>query len=120
MLGDVGDLGPDYHAPLITEVVKVLVVLVMSQSDGVDSHLTNEIHILQVHFLGDCVTHVFSILMPCDTIQRVCTPIKEESIVGIVQKIPDTKAGSDLIHFLITHYQGGYSSVEVGRFQAIP
>ena len=35
VLGDVGDLSPDHHAVLVTEVVEVLVVLVVGQSDGV-------------------------------------------------------------------------------------
>ena len=64
VFGNVRDLRPDNHAVLVTQVVEILVVLVMGQSDGIAAHLTHEVHILLMHFRCQCVSNAFAVLMP--------------------------------------------------------
>ncbi len=42
VLTDVGDLGPNNHADLVAQIIEVLVVLIMSQADGVGTDLFDQ------------------------------------------------------------------------------
>ena len=83
MLGNIGDLRPDHHAVLVTEVVEILVVLVVGQPDGVRTQLPDEGHILVVHRAGDGVAHALTVLMAGDAVERVGTAIEEEAVLGV-------------------------------------
>lgn len=55
MPGDIGDLRPDDHARLVTEIVEILRVLIVSQTHRVRSHLQHDLQILPVHLGRDGV-----------------------------------------------------------------
>ena len=67
VLGNVRNLRPDHHAPLIAEVIEVLIVLVVCKPDGVCTDFTDQVHILQMFFFGDGIAEAFPVLMAGNT-----------------------------------------------------
>ena len=63
VLTDVGDLGPNNHADLVAQIIEVLVVLIMSQADGVGTDLFDQGHVFVVHLAGDGVAQALAVLM---------------------------------------------------------
>ena len=61
--GDVRNLCPYDHSPLVTEIVEILVMLVVSQTDGGRSEFADQIHILFVMLRKQGVSDSPSVLM---------------------------------------------------------
>ena len=120
VLGDVGDLSPDHHAVLVTEVVEVLVVLVVGQPDGVCTQLPDEGHILIVHLTGDGVAHTLAVLMAGDAVERIGTAIEEEAVPGVHREGAQTHAGGNFVHHGAVATQTDDTGVEVGVLHAVP
>ena len=45
---NVRNLCPDNHAPLITQIIEELIVLIVSKSNRIGTHLADQIHILNL------------------------------------------------------------------------
>ena len=120
MLRNIGDLRPDHHAVLVTEVVEILVVLVVGQPDGVRTQLPDEGHILVVHRAGDGVAHALAVLMAGDAVERVGTAIEEEAVLGVHREGAQAYAGGHLIHHPAVPAQADDAGVEVGILHAVP
>ena len=63
MLGDIWYFSPDHDSIFITEMIEILVMLIVGQSDCIGSDFHYQGHVLFMVFLGYCVSLVFSILM---------------------------------------------------------
>ena len=71
MLGDVGDLRPDDQTLFVTQIVEILIVLVVSQTDGGCTDLHDEVDVLLMMLGEQGVTHAPSVLMAGHTAQGV-------------------------------------------------
>ena len=100
MLGNVGDLGPDDHTGLIAEVVEVLVVLVVRQTDRVRAQLLDELHILVVHLARDGIAQTLAVLMAGDAVQRIRAAIEEEAPLGVNRETAHAEALAYLVLYL--------------------
>ena len=120
MLRDVRDLGPDDHADLIAEVVEVLVMLVVSQADGVRAQLLDELHVLLVHLPRDGVAQAFAVLMAGNAVQRVGAAIEEEALFAVHREAAYAEALADFIHGLAVLDQADNAGVQVGVADAVP
>ena len=71
MLGDVGYLRPDDHAVSVTQVVEVLIVLVVGQTDGVGTDLPDQRHVLIVVRPGQGVADALAVLVAGNTVEGI-------------------------------------------------
>ena len=71
MGGNIRDLRPDNHTVLVTQIVKVRIVLIMCQTDGICTHLIDQLHILSVMLRQKGVSHAPSVLMARYPAERI-------------------------------------------------
>ena len=108
MFGNVGDLSPGHQAKLVTQVIHVLIVLIVGQTDGVGSHLPDDGHILRHHGGGQGAAHTLPVLVPGDTVKRVGYIIEQEASLGVEGDGPAAEGEADLIlHFAVFHQLSG-------------
>ena len=120
MLGNVRDFRPYHHAALVAQVIEVLIVLVVGQTDGVGPDLADQIHVLFVHFLRQRVAHAFPVLVPGNAAQGIGFAVQIETGLWMIVEIPHTEAALDFVHGFPVHRQGGDGGIQVGAFQAVP
>ena len=120
MLRDIGDLCPDDHARLIAEIVEILVVLVVCQTDGVRAQLLDELHILVMHFPGDGIAEALAVLMAGNTVQRVGAAVKEEALLRVNMEAAHAKALPHLVLYGSVQHQTHRAGVEIGVAYAVP
>ena len=111
--GDVGDLRPDHHAALVAEVIEILVVLVVGQTDGVGTHLTDEIHILQMVLLQQGITDSPPILMTADTPQGILPSVQNKAPLRMNLKAAAAKPGGDSVQRFAVSQNHGFGGVEL-------
>ena len=116
MLGDIGDLRPHDHPAFIAEIIEILVMLVMRQTDGVGPHLADQVHILEVLFLRDGIAETFPVLMAGDTSERIAPAVEIKTCFGMIVKVSHAEAGG---HF-IPACKACHSSIEIRILQAVP
>ena len=61
---NIRDLGPDDHAALIAQIIEVLRMLVMRQTDGVGPHLADKVHVLQMFPVRNRIAEPAPVLVP--------------------------------------------------------
>ena len=120
VLGNVGDLSPDDHAGLIAEVVEVLVVLVVRQTDRVRAQLLNELHILVVHLARDGIAQTLAILMAGDAVQRIRAAIEEEAPLGVNREAAHAEVLAYLVLYLAVQHEAHRAGVEIRVADAVP
>ena len=120
VLGNVGDLSPDDHAGLIAEVVEVLVVLVVRQTDRVRAQLLDELHILVVHLARDGIAQTLAVLMAGDAVQRIRAAIEEEAPLGVNREAAHAEALAYLVLYLAVQHQTHRAGVEIRVADAVP
>ena len=98
MLGNVGDFRPYHHAALVAQVIEVLIVLIVRQTDGIGPDLTDQIYILFVHFLRQRVAHAFPVLVPGNAAQGIGFAVQIETGLWMIVEIPHAEAASDFVH----------------------
>ena len=120
VLTDVGDLGPNNHADLVAQIIEVLVVLIMSQADGVGTDLFDQGHVFVVHLAGDGVAQALAVLMAGNAVQRVRLAVQEEALLGVNLEAAHAKAGGGLIFHRAVHHKAGLAAVQVRILNAVP
>ena len=120
MLGNVGDLGPDDHTGFIAEVVEVLVVLVVRQTDRVCTQLLDELHILVVHLPRYGIAQPLAVLMAGDAMQRIRTAIEEKALLGVNREAAHAKALADLVLHLAVQHKANHAGVEIRVTDTVP
>ena len=63
MLGDVRDFCPNHHAVPVTQVVKILIMLIVSQVDGIGADFADHGHVDVMMLLGNGIADAFPVLM---------------------------------------------------------
>ena len=114
--GDVGDLCPDNKTLFITQVVEILCVLVVGQTDGVGTHFQNEGHVLLHHFVGQGNAGPLAVLMAGNAPQGIAAAIQDKALLGVKLKFPAAEAGGS---FLAVAQPGG-NGVKERVLHAIP
>ena len=114
--GDVGNLCPDDKALFITQVVEILCVLIVSQTDGVGPDLQNDGNILLHHFVCQGIARTLAVLMAGNATQRIAAAIQDKALLGVKLKFPAAEPGGS---FLAVVQLGG-NGVKEGVLHAIP
>ena len=120
VLTDVGDFRPHHHAVAVAQVIEVLIMLIVSQANGVGTQLTDQLHILIVHGTGNSIAHTLPILMAGHAVERIRLIVQEEALLGI--RLEGTYAegnGQRIRHFMI-HYHLHPALIEVRILYTMP
>ena len=75
MLGNIRNLCPHDHSGLITQIIKILIMLVMRQTDTVCSDFTDQRHIFVMVLCCDRISYLFPILMTGYPVKRIGSSI---------------------------------------------
>ncbi len=102
MLRDIGNLRPDHHALLVTEIVKILVMLVVSQPDGIGPHLADQVHILLVIPFRQGIPLFRPVLMPGHAPQGIALSVQDKTFLRVDGKTAAAKARFSLIQFRLS------------------
>ena len=120
MLGDIGDLGPNHHAPLVAQIIEELVVLVVGQADGVGTHLTDQVYIPDMVFFREGIAHAPAVLMAGNTVQRVALSVEEEPPVGVNFVTAEAEPAADRVQQGIAQQQFRRQGVQIGIPASLP
>ena len=120
VLGDIGDLCPDHHTVLVAQVVEILVVLVVCQTDGICTQLPDQRHVLVVHLPGDGIAQTLAVLMAGNTVERVGFTVEGEALFCIHREAAQTHLGGHFVHRLAFLHQTDHAGVQVGVLHAVP
>ena len=97
MLGDIGDLCPNNKTALVAQIIEILIVLIMSQTNGSSADLANEIDILLVMLGKQRVTYAPAVLMTGNTAERIAFAVEDKALVGIYLKGAASEAGAYIV-----------------------
>ena len=95
--GDVGDLGPDHDAVFVAEVIELLGVLVVGQTQGVGSQLPDDSHIGLVVLIGEGVALALQVLVAAHAPEGIAAAVEEEALFRIAAEDPAAEAGGNLV-----------------------
>ena len=93
MLRDIGNLRPDNETALVAEIVEILVVLIVSKTDGGCTYLADEVDIFLMMLGKKRVSDAPSVLMARYTAEGILFSVKDESVLGIDLEGTATEAG---------------------------
>ena len=113
---DVGNLGPDDQALLVTQVIEGLGVLVVGQPDGVGAHFQNQGQVLLHHLFGDGNARPLAVLMAGNAPQRVGAAIKEEAFLRVDLKF----AAAEPCGLRFAVIEAGSDGVQIRVVQTVP
>ena len=100
MLGDIGNLRPDDQAVLIAQIVEILVVLIVSQTDGGGAQFVDEFHILLVVLGQQGVAQTPAVLVTGHATQGIFLAIEDKSTLRVDLKCTATKSCAYVIDYL--------------------
>ena len=83
MLRNIRDFCPYDHARAVTQVIKILVMLVMRKPDGIGTHFTNQLHVFVMMLCRNRISDALPVLMPGHAAQRVWLPVQEKSLFRV-------------------------------------
>ena len=124
-LADEGDLRPQGKAGVVAQVIEILVMLIVGQTDGVGADLLDEGDILLVVRLGERPALVLTVLMAGNAVQRHILAVEPEAGVGVHMEgtVADGDGhgihGGNLQH-IDAGAQAGLHGVAVGVRHAVP
>lgn len=98
-LVDQSKFSPDHQAVLVAEVIEIIRVLIVSEADRIGPHFQNEGHVLIMLCLADGPSHIQSILVAVDAVERIRMAIKKKSALGIDMEITEPQGLRDLVNF---------------------
>ena len=120
MTGNIGNLRPDNHAPFITEIVEILVMLIVGKTDGIGTHFADQIHVFQMMLLQQCVANLPAVLMAADTPEGILFTVQDETLFRMDLKAAAAKTGRNLIQHFPTPSDFCFCGVEVRILDAVP
>ena len=120
MLGDIGDFCPYYKTLFIAKVIKILVVLVVSKTNGCSTYLAYKLDILLVVLGEKSITHAPSVLMAGYAAERVFLTVKNKSVVRVYLEATATKATAYVIDNLAIFNYFCLTAVEIGVLATVP
>ena len=116
MGGNVRNLRPDYQALLIAQVVEILVVLVMGQTDSGETAFQDHIDIFRMMLRQQGVADTQTVLVTGNTAEGIFFAVEDEATVGIDLIGAAAETGGDSVAVLQLHGSG----VQVRILPAIP
>ena len=69
--GNIGDFCPNYETALVAQIIEVLIMLIVSETNGGSAHFTNEVHIFLVVLGEQSITEAPSVLVTGNTAQGI-------------------------------------------------
>ena len=120
VLRDIGDFCPDHHAVLVAQVVEILVVLVVCQTDGVCAQLPDQRHVLIVHLPGDGIAQTLAVLMAGNAVKRIRLAVEEKAFFCIHREAAQPHLGGHFVHRLAVLHQTNHAGVQVRVLHAVP
>ena len=114
--GDVGNLRPDHHAVLITQIIKLLSVLIVGKAQGIAAQLPDDLHIPSVVLHGQGIAHALAVLMPGAAPQGIAPPVQKKALLGVNLEFAAAKAGGHAV----AAGQGSGGCVKIGIVDAVP
>ena len=120
MLGDIGDLSPDHETLLVAEIVEILIVLIVSETDGGSSHLHNEVDILCVMLGEKGVTHAKTVLMAGYTAEGIFLAVEDKSVVGIDLEASAAETVANVIKNGLALNDLDLTAIEIGILASVP
>ena len=113
---DIGDLGPNDKTVFIAEVVEILSVLVVGQTQRVGPQFLDDGHILLHYGGGQRGAGALAVLMAGDPAQRIAAAVEQKTFLRVDLKFPAAEPGADRV----PAGQTGGGRVEVGVVEAVP
>jgi hypothetical protein len=83
VLRDIGDLRPDNETALVTEIIEILIVLIVSKTNGGCADLANEVDIFLVMLGKESVTHAPSVLVTGYAAERIFLTVKDKALLRV-------------------------------------
>ncbi len=121
VFGNIRNFRPDNQPVFITKIIKILVMLIMGQTNGCGPNFLNQLHVFPVMFRQQCITNALAVLVPGYTVQRIWLSVQIKAIILRNFKRAATKPGGYSVNYAMrgTH-QVCRSSVKVWIFTAVP
>ena len=120
MLGNIGDLCPYDHTVLVAEVIEILIVLIVCETNSVGADLADHSHIGIVMLSGNGVTDTLPVLVTAYAAKGIGLAVKEEALVCINAEGAATKGTGHLIDRLTALKQYGVAGIEIGILYSVP
>ena len=120
MIRDIRNLCPDYKTFLIAQIIEILIMLIMCQTDGCSTHLTDQFDIFFVMFREQCISQTPAVLMAGYTTQRIAFSIQNEAFIRINFKSTAAKTCAYSIQNFFALFQRNFCSIQIGIFSSIP
>ena len=120
MTGDIGNLRPDDKTLFVAQIVEILVVLVVRQTNGGRPHLHDEVNILLVMLGQQRVTHAPSVLVTGHAAQGILLTVQDKAVFGVNFKGATAKARANGVNLLPALHEARLAAVQVGVAAAVP
>ena len=120
MLRDIGDLRPDNETALVAEIIEILIVLIVSKTDGGCTDLANEVDIFLVMLGKKRVTHAPSVLVTRYAAEGVFLTVEDKAVVGIDLEGAATKSTANVVDNGLALNDLCLTAIEVGVLAAVP
>jgi hypothetical protein len=120
VLRDVRNFRPNNHTVLVAEIVEVLVVLIVSKTNGGTTYLVDIFHILLVVLGKKCVTKTESVLVTGYTAKRIFLTVKDKATVGIDLVGTATESCANVVDNLLAFNDFSLTAVEIGINTSVP
>ena len=120
MLGDIGDLCPDHKTLFIAEIIEILVVLIVSETDGGCANLHDIVNVLCVMLGKERVTNAPSVLVAGYAAERIFLTVEDKAVFGIDLEGTAAEAGANVIKNGLTLNDLYLTAVEVRILTAVP
>ena len=120
MLGNIGNFRPDDLTVLVAQIVEILIMLIVGQTDGSSAHLTDVLNIFLMMLGQQSVADAPAVLMAADTAQGVSLTIENEALFGMDLIAAAAETGADTVDSFAVLYRLYLGGVEVGILAAMP
>ena len=65
-------------------------MLIVRQTDGIGTYLTNQSHIFGMFLFADRPAQILTVLMTGNTVQRIAAAVQEKALIRIHRKTAET------------------------------
>jgi len=120
MLRNVRDLRPYHHTVLVTKIVEILIVLIVSETNGICAHLTDKSHIGIVMLTGNGVTDSLPVLVTAHATERIGLAVKNKALIGINTEGTAAKSRGYLIPRHTVNVKNRLAGIEIGILNTVP
>ena len=120
MLRNIGNFRPDHQTSFVAQIIEILIVLIVGQSQGVGSHLLDDGHVGVVMLLMQGVADALPVLMAAHTPEGIAAAIEEEALLGVHMEGADTESGGNFVHLAAVHHEDRLAGVQIGVHDAVP